>query len=422
MDQDVIDEHFQVVNKYLGLGPNDFTAGANSLVDGDKDSQEVILNNSGDCAIKGHILKTYDLDQLRAIVLADTLLNATDMRTLSALYDKVDPALLTLLASGDVKRGSDKLDKPELLKLASLYVFGHSTIPPNVLETANRLLFPSKVTVYTGDTLTIGPDTRLVLEDNDPIILNFKHVRMAASAQIGVYGKASLFFGQLTVLPPAKDHEEKCDTTVYISGRPFDPDKAQTGELGATPDVGADGTPGEHKLDKATDTYICTWPPGDGAPGVAGLEGGKGIEGQPGRAIQPANIDIWYTEGDPTIVAQGGCGQSGGDGGTGGTGAAGGLGGYAPSGCMQAKNGISGPGGRGGEGGDGGDANLITEPVRVVKRSANLTVEARRGAGGAGGRAGPAGYSPDGNGSLGAAGRGKDGQDGATPLVFTVRD
>jgi len=313
-------------------------------------------------------------------------------------------------------------DKAELIKLASLFVFGYEAIPAPTLVAANKRLFPSRATIYTGGELFIEANTSLVLEGSDPIILNFKTITLAASAKIEVFSKASLFFGSVLVLPKGPEDERICEETIHVVARPWDPAKAQTGAKGSTPEMAPSGTAGENTYDKEDNIYTCTVAPENGDPGLAGGEGEKGINGMPARDTEPANVDILETQGAVSVVCEGGSGQGGGAGGDGGDGGAGGFGGYVPSGCHPAKSGIAGQGGLGGPGGDGGNASVIREPIRVVKRSESLVVEARAGRGGAGGVAGSPGLSPDGNGSLGAQGRGIDGRDGPIPMVFTVRN
>jgi len=71
MDPAEIDARFIAVNRNLGLGPDDFTAGAQSHIVAAPDTTEVVLDNSGDCALKGMVIKTESLEQLRNMVLAD---------------------------------------------------------------------------------------------------------------------------------------------------------------------------------------------------------------------------------------------------------------------------------------------------------------------------------------------------------------
>ncbi|WP_299628392.1 hypothetical protein [uncultured Tateyamaria sp.] len=421
-----IAERFAEVNKNVGLGVHDFTAGKEVTFD-DPNTPIVIVSCDGSGPLKGHVFKTKGIAELRNILLNDKPQDGPAIRALQKLQEDMGEVTLgdmrpDLVAQpGDVDEA--RLLKARMEKLASVFAFGGLGVPERTLEEIDSVLFPSQLTAYTGNKLVLGPGTTLVIDGLEPIVLNFSYVEMAASARIAVYSKASLFFGQVTITDQTSGKDAKDGPQILIAGEPYSAPEAQTGAVGATPEQPKDAEAGKSFFDKEIGKYICTRKPEHGREGLPGAQGGQGAEGGPGRNLQAANVDIIATVGQPLhLMVKGGSGQDGGDGGQGGTGGPGGFPGFTPTGCASSPQGISGPGGRGGAGGNGGDGSQIVDPVRVVKRdTAHIETEVLAGQGGAGGSGGAGGLSPDGNGDGGSGPAGAPGKLGATPSVIPAR-
>ncbi|MGH1354853.1 MAG: hypothetical protein ACRBBS_07230 [Thalassovita sp.] len=418
-----IAERFAEVNKNVGLGPKDYTAGRKVVFD-DPNQPVVTINCDGSGPLKGHIFKTKGITELRKIILNDQPQDGSVIRELTRMREELGEVSLGDLQPDMVAEPGAETEaqtlKAKLEKYASLYAFGGVGVPQQTMQDINRVLFPSQLTAYTGETLVLGPNTTLIIDGLEPIVLNFEYVEMCASSQIAVFSKATLFFGQVTITDQNPAKGAKARPQIFVAGQPYSVPMAQTGANGATPEQPKGAEDGQHEFDKNTDQYICTAEPKNGVMGLPGKVGGKGADGGPGRHLQAANIDIYAISGQALdLLVQGGCGQNGGDGGQGGTGGPGGMPGYAPTGCKPAKQGISGPGGKGGPGGDGGDAGQTVEPIRVVKRkAADIQVAILVGEGGIGGKGGAPGISPDGNGDEGRGKTGEHGKAGATPHVI----
>ena len=143
MTQETIIQRFTAVNESLGLGPNDYTAGAVSHIAAETEGAEVILDQTGDSALKGHVIQTKDLDQLQRIVRCDSGPNANDIQVPGSVYDSLDTGFLENLESCTQQHDLNEIDHSELIKLASLYIFGYSKIDPELHRRANDLLSPS---------------------------------------------------------------------------------------------------------------------------------------------------------------------------------------------------------------------------------------------------------------------------------------
>jgi hypothetical protein len=409
-------ERFAEVNARFGLGPDEFTAalGPSELA---ALPQTRIMSSTGHSDFPPVVVPIGSVQEMRRLVgLGGNFVPPKEGTEPD--YPVAPPQAEIDKILNEIRNNQQPQISPELMdriKQASIaYVVGNPEKVEKFVDLVNATQFPGRAAVFTGETLELPSGATHIITGDDPVVLNYREIKVASGATIQVKSRTyinSQIFTQ--EIGPSADQTY----TFENIGLPWPGPASQGGTGGTGPAQTNHGTNGASAYNNSNCQWVCSTEPTNGPPGNAGITGGPGAPGAPGHPSAGAIHNLGLITNPVTMLIGGGDGQQGGKGGTGGAGGPGGAKGTAAAGCANAPTdgpqGQGGQGGNGGPGGPGGDSGFVTVYYSYNGTGPGIQVSVRTIAGGAGGLPGDPG---PGIGNLGSGSTGTPpGNQGAIP-------
>lgn len=296
-------------------------------------------------------LEISDIDELKSLISPDELVEAYgegDLhKNLRGMNKKADERMLLQM---------DALEREDLCRAFTQYVYGHSRFADTYREALNLLYFkePMKIPVMEYQDIYVKKDIPLHIgkPGGGATVTVCRNVIMEEGAKI-------IFEGE-SVLDAEAIQNEGMFSDLFSCGA--------SGQPGGKGQDGKDGDDGEKGTRGTDDKDCCKTNATDGGTGKPGVDGGPAPGCGDGKPGSPVLIDVPSITGSHYVFSYGGDGGKGGTGGNGGKGGNGGDAGGAAGHCKKSdpgKGGKGGNGGKGGKGGEGGNGNTVI--IRFLK-------------------------------------------------------
>ncbi len=300
-----------------------------------------------------------------------------------------------------------------LCKALSAYVFGNSNLVKSYEDVINKLRFPMRIAVFTGQSITVSPGHPLILKGTDehPFAAVYDTVTIENGGQIKTEGPGKV---SATTINSQTSTEMLANASSPVNFLSLGGDGGSGGSGGN----GGIGTTGPTGSASKSGKSSCDTPAGKGGTGGIGGTGSNGNPGGNGGDAGEVNYSTQTLNGNFIAGSIGGNGGDGGNGGNGGQGGPGGPGGASSDHCgggAQGNGGNGGPGGDGGNGGNGGNGGKVY--INYAAGTATITTSPQKANGGNGGNGGQGGEGGDGSskGHPGQGGKAGTGGTGGTP-------
>jgi hypothetical protein len=394
-------ERFAEVNARLGLGPDEFTA---ELPPGDLAALPPVrmMSSTGDSHFPRIFVSIGSIEEMRKLLGHGEFVPPTEGT--EPVYPVAPPQaeidqILNAIRNNAKPQVSHEL-KERIEQAAIAYAVGDPDKVAAFVPLINALLYPGRVAAFTGQKLELPGGASHVIAGDDPVVLNYGQISVAAGATIKVNARTFISSQIFTrELGAAADQTY----TIQNIGEPWNPSAAQQGGQGGTgPAQTGTGANGKSSYNGSNCQWECSTEPTNGPQGNAGLKGLIGSLGAKGHPSAGGNYNLGLITNPITRLIGGGDGQQGGKGGLGGPGGAGGAKGTAATGCANqptdGPQGAGGQGGDGGPGGPGGDSGYVTAYYSYHGTGLGILVTVRTVAGGAGGQPGDPGPGTGNNG------------------------
>jgi hypothetical protein len=179
---------FAATNARFGLGPEEFTAQL-SDVELAKLPETRMMSSTGHTDFPRHIISIGSIEEMRSMAgYGDTY---SDAKTGG---EPAYPPEITEAQSrewlGTVETASKEAIPEEIRKnihaAMIAYVTGDPARVAGYVSLINATHFPGRAAVFTGDVLKVPEATKLVIQGEDPVLLNFGHITVAKGATIRV--------------------------------------------------------------------------------------------------------------------------------------------------------------------------------------------------------------------------------------------
>jgi hypothetical protein len=394
-------ERFAEVNARLGLGPDEFTA---ELPPGDVANLPPtrIMSSTGDSNFPRIFVSVGSIEEMRKLLGHGSFVPPTEgtepVYPVAPSQAEIDQ-ILNAIRNNAKPQVSPEL-KERIEQAAIAYAVGNPDKVAAFVPLINALLYPGRVAAFTGQKLDLPRGSSHLITGDDPVVLNYGQITVAAGATIKV--KARTFISSQIFTQEIGAAADQAYTIENI-GAPWDPSAAQQGGQGGTgPAQTGTGTNGASSYNSSNCQWVCSTEPTNGPQGNPGYQGQPGSPGAKGHPSAGGNYNLGLLTNPITMLLGGGDGQQGGKGGLGGAGGAGGAKGTAATGCAnQPSDGVQGAGGQGGNGGPGGpggDSGYVTVYYSYNGAGQGIKVTVRTVAGGAGGLPGDPGPGTGNNG------------------------
>lgn len=192
--------NFAAINARLGLGPEEYTCQETADLIAASGTADVInMHTTGDLShFKPHMIPVGSVEDMRKIVGTQP-----DQKSVEGSGPDVPPppSQIELNALKAVTPGRLKAEVPaelmrRVIQAATVYVLGNDRLVQEYTDLINALLYPGRIAVYTGHTLTVPAGGTLHIGGDEPAFLNFGQLVTGDGATIRVTTQFAINFQQ----------------------------------------------------------------------------------------------------------------------------------------------------------------------------------------------------------------------------------